>query len=842
MNDGDRQRAALVRELFDEVADLDDAARATWLQERGVDDGEVLAELDALVAADRQTGDPPVLSPHWLERLSAAATSRVGQRAGDYRLTELLGSGGMGDVYLAERDAGDFDQKVAIKLVRRDLVSAAVTRRFTEERRILARLRHPAIATMFGGGLTDDGRPYLVMEYVDGVPLDQHCAERDLPRARRIALVIAVCHAVAHAHARRTVHCDLKPDNVLVTADGEVKLLDFGIATALEDDDAGPPTALTPTYAAPEVLDGQAPSTAADVFSLGVLLYRVLAGTLPHPAHDGDLAARARMLRVTVPPSLGSADLDAICRRAMAPAPEDRYPSVAALADDLERALSHRPVEARRRTWRYVAGRFVRRHTAATAVAALVTVAIALLVGFYTRRLADERDRARAEAARARAVSDVAAGMLTVVDPSEVRGAPLAASELLRRAERHVDDGLAAYPVEQEHLQQVLAEVHNSLGSYADAERLARVALAGARRRGDAAVVAERLRVLGEALHQEDQLDDAEAAMREALALTEAGAGADSLDAAAAQLDLSAVLHDTGAYDEALALAEHALATYRARGVGPADLATALGAVEVLYLVRGDDALAEPVAREAVAASIAGNGEVHPMTAALDVDLGDALRHLGRYDDAEPFYREALEVRRTLYPGDNADVAHSLNHLARLVQQKGDPAAAEPLYREGLAMRRRLYPDGEAEVAASLGGLAKDLVALDRVDEALPLMREAYEMMRRLYGDDHPYTSASLASYAEIVDRSGDRGEAVRLYREALALARRNNAPDDFGLAGPTLGLGEVLCRGDAAERTEGRGLLSAAAALYAARVPADHPQRRAIAATLAACADAPAR
>ncbi|MCA9677349.1 MAG: serine/threonine protein kinase, partial [Myxococcales bacterium] len=334
MNDGDRQRAALVRELFDEVADLDDAARATWLQERGVDDGEVLAELDALVAADRQTGDPPVLSPHWLERLSAAATSRVGQRAGDYRLTELLGSGGMGDVYLAERDAGDFDQKVAIKLVRRDLVSAAVTRRFTEERRILARLRHPAIATMFGGGLTDDGRPYLVMEYVDGVPLDQHCAERDLPRARRIALVIAVCHAVAHAHARRTVHCDLKPDNVLVTADGEVKLLDFGIATALEDDDAGPPTALTPTYAAPEVLDGQAPSTAADVFSLGVLLYRVLAGTLPHPAHDGDLAARARMLRVTVPPSLGSADLDAICRRAMAPAPEDRYPSVAALADD----------------------------------------------------------------------------------------------------------------------------------------------------------------------------------------------------------------------------------------------------------------------------------------------------------------------------------------------------------------------------------------------------------------------------------------------------------------------------------------------------------------------------
>ena len=840
MNDADLQRAALLRELFDEVADLDDGDRAARLAERGIDDDAVLAELDALLAADRQTEDPALLSPHWIARLSEAATSRVGQRAGDYRLTELLGSGGMGDVYLAERATGDFEQRVAVKLVRRDLASAAVTRRFTEERRILARLRHPSIATMFGGGLTDDGRPYLVMEYVDGVPLDRHCAERDLPLERRVALVIAVCRAVAHAHARRTVHCDLKPDNVLVTGDGEVKLLDFGIATALEDDDAGPSTALTPTYAAPEVLDGQPPSTAADVFSLGVMLYQVVAGTLPHPPHDGDFAERARMLRTATPPPLGSADLDAICRRAMAPAPEDRYPSASALADDLERMRTLRPIEARPRTWRYVTGRFVRRHTAATVVAATVTLAIALLVVFYTRRLADERDRARAESARARAVSEVAAGMLTAVDPSEVRGAPLSARQLLLHAEHRVDDGLAAYPAEREHLQQVLAEVHNSLGSYADAERLARIALAGARRRGDDEAVGVRLRVLGEALREEDHLAAAEAAMREALALVVKHHGPDSLPTAAAKLDLSGVLYDAGAYDEALALAEQALAIHRAHHAEPADLATSLGAVEVLYLVKGEDARAEPVAREALAASIASNGEVHPVTAGLYVDLGDALRHLGRYDDAEPFYRKALEVRRTLYPRDNADVAHSLNHLARLVHQKGDPAAAVPIYREALAMRRRLYPDGHGEVAASLGGLAKALVDLDRVDEALPLMREAYEMMRRLYGDDHPYTSATLASYAEIVDKSGDRTEAVRLYREALALARRNDAPDDIGLVGPLHGLGEVLCRGGATERAEGRGLLREAAALYAPRLPADHPKRRAIAAELDACTAGP--
>ncbi len=836
MTSADNLRAALVRELFDEVADLDDAARSAALAARTVDD-DVLAEVDALIAADRRTDDAPLLSPGWLERLGAIAASRVGQRVGDYRLTALLGSGGMGDVYLAERAAGDFDQQVAIKLVRRDLASPAVTRRFTEERRILARLGHPSIATLFGGGLTDDGRPYLVMEYVDGVPLDRYCVERALPIDRRVELVIAACHAVAHAHAQRTVHCDLKPDNVLVTADGEVKLLDFGIATVLEDDAAGPSTALTPSYAAPEVLDGEPPSTAADVYSLGVVLHQLVAGAVPHPPDDRGLAARAALLRTTPPPPLPSADLDAICRRAMAPSAADRYPSVAALADDLARMRAHRPVEARARTVGYVTARFVRRHTAASLVAAAVAVAIALLVVFYTLRLADERDRARVETARARAVSDVAASLFSAVDPNEVRGAPLSAHELLRRAERRIDEALAAYPDEQDRLRAVLAEVYRNLGHTADAERLARAGVVAARVRRDDVALAARLGLLGDALRQRGELEGAEAALREALALVEARYGRVSAEGAASLLDLSTVLYDEGKYDEALVPANEAVLFARMRGAGPEVLSRALGAVEVLHLVRGDYALAEQEAREALAMSIEAHGEVHPDTAALVNDLGDAIRKQGRLKEAEPLYRRALALRRTLYTGDNADIAQTLNHLGRLLHQQGKPAEAEPILREALAMRRRLYPDGHAEVAASLGSLAKALVDLGRLGEASAKMREAYEMLRALYGDDHPYTAGSLASYAEIVATSGDRVTAIRLYREALALSRRIQPPGDFLLAGPESGLGETLCAGGGRDdRREGRALLEEAAAIYAAKLPAGHASRRAVAAQLATC------
>jgi serine/threonine-protein kinase len=833
--------ASLVRELFDEIADLDEDARTARLAERGIADEAVLSELDALLAADRVTGEQPLLSPGWLERLGVAAQSRVGQRAGDYVLTELLGSGGMGDVYLADRAGGDFEQKVAIKLVRRDLASPAVTRRFEEERRILARLRHPSIATLFGGGVTDDGRPYLVMEYVDGVPLDRFCSERELGTERRVALVAEVCRAVAHAHARRTVHCDLKPDNILVTAAGEVKLLDFGIATALESDQPGPNTAMTPSYAAPEVLEQTALGTAADVYSLGVLLYRLVSGQLPHPIDDGGLTQRAAMLRETpMRPLAASRDLDAICRRALAPAPEDRYASVAALADDLDRALERRPVTARPRSVRYVAGRFVQRHTVATLAAAAVVAAIAALVAFYTLRLAGERDRARAESARALAVSDVAVGMLTAVDPTEVRGEPLSARDLLLHAERRVDDALAAYPDERRRLLAVLGQVHRNLGHSADAERLARAALADARRRGDDDAVDAALANLGDALREQSQLDEAQQVLREALTRADARHGRDSLAAARPRLNLAAALEDAGEYDDALVLAEEALAIHRARGAGDEELADALGAVAGIQAPRGEYVIAGRLSREALAASVAASGEVHPYSASLTLDVGYALRKQGRFDEAEPFYRRALALRETLYPGDHADVAHSLNHLARLLHQQGKPAPAEPIYRRALEMRRRLYPGGHAAVGASLGGLAQLLEDLGRVDEAVPLARESYEMMLALHGDEHPYTAGALGTYAALVGRAGDRPRAIELYRRSLALLRRTSAAP-IRLGGALFNLGRMLCDGDsAAERAEGRAMLEESRAIHDAALPDGNPVRDGVAAGLAACTSGP--
>lgn len=835
MSDAGLAREILVRELFDELADADDTRRAEVLAERNITDAGVISELDTLISADRRVEDEPLLSPGWLARLGTAATQRLGQRVGEYAITELLGSGGMGDVFLAERADGAFDQTVAIKLVRRDLASPAVIDRFTHERQILARLNHPNIATLHGGGLTDDGRPYLVMEYVDGEPLNRYCADAELPVYGRLALFVSACRAVAHAHARLTVHCDLKPDNILVNNDVGVRLLDFGIATALEADAPRFGAAMTPAYAAPEVLDQQPVTTSADVYSLGVILYELLDDALPYRLDHLTLTERAERVRaLPVPAARGPRDLAAICRKAMAPEPSDRYESAAALADDVERFVERRPVRARGRAWPYVAAKLAQRHAFAAGGAVVALAIIASLIVLYTRGIAAERDRARAESERARAVSNILIGMLTDVDPTEVRGAPLTAQELLARAEARLDDELRDYPDERARIVTVLGQANYNLGHYADAERVFRAALATDRERGATdAEIAELLAHLGNSLREQSKFDEAELVMTEAEQLRERAHGSESLEFADIVLEHANLAIDLGRYDDALSLAERARAIHDRVG-DRADQIRSGTIIASAQSARGEYAAAEPLFREALEASIATDGEEHPHTAELYLDVGYVLRKQGKLGEAEPFYRRALTLREKLYDGDHADVAHSLNHLARLLHQQGKPAEAEPIYRRALAMRRRLYGDSHAAVTASLGGLAQVLRDLDRLAEATPLMKEAYEIVQRLHGDDHPYVAAALGTWAHMVWLEGRRAEAIEMFRRSLVIAREVLAPDHLGVASASFQLGNVLCQ--AGEAAEGRLLLEEAAAIRAAKLPADHPMRVGVADALTDC------
>jgi serine/threonine-protein kinase len=835
MSEAGLAREILLRDLFDELADADDTRRAEVLAERDITDEGVISELDTLISADRRVEQEPLLSPGWLARLGTAATQRLGQHVGEFAITELLGSGGMGDVFLAERADGAFEQTVAIKLVRRDLATPAAIERFSHERQILARLNHPNIATLHGGGLTEDGRPYLVMEYVDGEPLNRYCIDDDLPVGRRLELFASACRAVAHAHARLTVHCDLKPDNILVNDDVGVRLLDFGIATALEADAPRFGAAMTPAYAAPEVLDQEPVTTSADVYSLGVILYELLGDELPYGLDHLTLPERAERVRTTpVPLARGPRDLAAICRKAMAPDPSNRYDSAAALADDVERFVQRRPVLARGRSWSYVAAKLVQRHAVATVGAAIAVAVIAALIVVYTRGMATERDRARAESARAHAVSNVLIGMLTDVDPTEVRGEPLTARRLLARAESRLGEELDAYPEERARIVQVLGQAHYNLGHYADAERVFRSMLAaGGERDADSARRAELLTWLGNALREQSKFDEAEKVVAEAVELRERTHGPDSIQVADALLERANLAIDLGRYDDALALAERARAIHKKVG-DSSDQMRSVTIVASAQSARGEYVAAEPLSREALEASIKTNGETHPRTADLYLDVGYALRKQGKLDDAEPFYRSALDIREKLYEGDHADLAHSLNHLARLLHQQGKPAEAEPIYGRALAMRRRLYGDAHAAVTASLAGLAQVLIDLDRLAEATPLTKEAYEIVQRLYGDDHPYVAAALGTWAHTLWLGGQRAEAIEMFRGALVIARKVHAPDHLGVASATFRLGKVLCEVGAAK--EGRVLLEEAAKIRAAKLTADHPLRVRVADAMTSC------
>ena len=431
---------------LDRALGLSPAERPAWLAELGGKDPSLAADLAALLARHDD-----VRRAAFLEQAAAPVLGEpalVGQRVGPYTLQSLIGQGGMGSVWLAERSDGRFTGRAAIKLLNVSLLSSGGGERFRREGSILARLRHPHIAQLSDAGISGLGQPYLVLEHVDGEPIDRYCDGRRLDVAQRVRLMLDVVSAVAHAHAHLVVHRDLKPSNVLVTGAGDVKLLDFGIAKLLQGDfGEGEPaltregeSALTPEYAAPEQLTGEPVTTATDVYALGVLLYALLTGV--HPAGGNSVAERLRAIvegefprasqaagaaaaparratpeeaaarRGTTPERLRAAlrgDLDNILAKALARRPPERYASATALAEDLDRYLRHEPVSARRGTLAYRTAKLLRRNPAAATLGTAALLAVAL--GVATTRAEARRARehaALAEAQRARAEATVA--------------------------------------------------------------------------------------------------------------------------------------------------------------------------------------------------------------------------------------------------------------------------------------------------------------------------------------------------------------------------------------------------------------------------------------------------
>ncbi|HMB70990.1 MAG TPA: serine/threonine-protein kinase, partial [bacterium] len=724
----------------------------------------------------------------------------AGTVIGPYRVVETVGQGGMGSVVLAERWDGEFEHRVALKLVRDG--RPEIVERFRHERQILAGLRHPNVATLLDGGLTEAGQPYFAMEYVDGERITDWCDRSRLDVDARLALFGDVCRAVQYAHRNLVIHRDLKPGNVLVTRDGTVKLLDFGIAKLLDadgDGDAATTAArfLTPAYAAPEQVLGEPTSTATDIYSLGVLLYELLTGRNPH----GDTSASARIARAVVsddPPSASAAlveeradlrggdaatvrrrlrgDLDNILQKALRKSPEERYPSAEELRMDLERHRKRLPVSARADTLGYRISRFARRNP--VGAGAIAAGLLAVLVGtagvaWQADVAARERDRAREQAARAETVKEFLLDLFEAADPMTSAGGEVTAVEVAERGAERLASGFSDQPSLRAELSGTLGGVFLQLGEYGRADTLLARAVAEHRALGDEPQLVDALVNQSAARLWQRRLDEAEAAAREAIERAGTLSPPDGARLGAARLSLALLQLERGEFADAETILRDGIEGIRGSpDADPRRLSDHLSHLAFALKSQGDPPGAVAAMEEAVAIERELDPEGGlPLAIALS-GYADALADVDRMEESNAAARESLEIMRREH-GDKAHprVGVVASKLARTVRELGRPEEAVPLGLEAIEVFRESLGDEHAIVAQAYNNLAVTYQALDDDQGALEAYREAVRIGRAAFGPRHPEMVTFLGNYGGRLLAFDRLDEAEDALAEAIAIA-----------------------------------------------------------------------
>ncbi len=807
-------------EVFNQVFDLPEDQRRLRLDQLCPDDRTLRQEVESLVRAHQ-------LAEHFTQagftvsvgELSTAAFDLApARKLGPYTLLRELGRGGMSTVFLAARADDEFDRLVAIKTLS-PAGGAGGYERFRAERQVHANLEHPGIARLYGGGTTERGVPYIVMEYIeDGEPIADYCQGHALDPRARIALFRSVLDAVAYAHRNLVVHRDLKPNNILVKPDGASKLLDFGISKLLtvEGSDWDPtgvgPGPLTPSYASPEQILGEPITTASDVFSLGVLLFRLLAGRLPYP---GSLGERLRALKdETRPPSLESAasaeepdaaaagsflaldrgrrgDLEAIVVKALEHQPGQRYSSVELLDDDLHRWQEGLTVSAQPPTVTYRMSRWLRRNWLVASFAATVAVTLlasSIFLAAQAGELARERDRAQEEAAKSERALDLLLGFFEGSDPAKAQGADISVRDVLLAAEPRIERELATQPRAQAALFESVGRVFYNLGSIDDAERLL-----------------ERARELWQQT-----------------AWPETATGATTLDF------LAQVRILRGDHDGALELFERGRRLRRAEfGAGSLEDAVSWVHVARVQLLLYQPREAETAARRAlqIFRELGEEGyEQHRIQASFN--LAEALLKQERLDQAVPLYDSVLEDARAHLGSHHPDTLEVLFVVTDLKSRDpGQLDVAERYARENIAARGHIYQHQDhQDMATALDMLATVLAKRGDLDGALEASAQAIALQRRLMGDESPALAVSLANLGWFhLFRRHDPASAEPVLRQGLDMLEKYYPPEASLLGYPLIALGR--CRVLAGEPGQGQPYLERALAIRRAAYSEESPR-----------------
>ena len=745
-----------------------------------------------------------------LHRRSSSA-SLEGRRIGPYELVEELGHGGMGRVFLGRRADGEFDQQVAIKCLGVAFPARKATKRFLAERQILATLDHPNIARLLDGGVTEAGQPYFVMEVVEGQRIDTYCRNNQLSIPDRLRLLIDVCSAVQYAHQKLVVHRDLKPANIFVTEEGQVKLLDFGIAKLLDPEamrvETMPHTRpgclpMTPTYASPEQVRGTDITTASDVYQLGIVLYELLTGRRPYSVEDRAPSEVERIIceEVPEPPSAATAsgdlsdadappaelhktlrgDLDTIVMTALRKEPDRRYDSADQLADDLRRFLNGRPVSAHPNSWTYRARKFVRRHrggVAAAVVIVLLLIGYGVTITWHSQRTQVALNRAQREARKSEQVTRFLVDLFERADPYQHSGSAvqlddtLTARELLDQGAARVRRELSDQPEVQATMMYTLGRIYRQRGYHDEAASLLDDAIAVQREHlppthpDRAKSLHERARLL----RYEGQTERAARLYRKSLSIQRMNFGEKHPDIADNIRELAIIAARDGRYAQADSLFREVLAMRTSlQGPHHPDVATALHTLGLLHVQKGELADAERLLRRSLTIRQRHADADHPLLAETLDRLGQVLVKQGALDAAEPRLREAQAIREKLFPEVHPSRAVTLNNMGRLLQKKGNYAAADSLHQTAQAIYQELYGTTNLDAANTLYERAQAHRAQSDYATAERLYERAAAMQRSLHGPEHPATQRSRKSLIDLY-QSWDKPEKADSLRSVVA-------------------------------------------------------------------------
>lgn len=750
-----------VEKLFHQIVEANSEEKQTILDTVAKEDLELYNLLKDLIESDGKGHHIFDASAHQLLEKIEDESDLLGMHVGAFQLESIIGTGAMGTVFQAKRVDGQFDQTVAIKILRSLVLDSTMKDFFKRERQILAKLNHPNIARLYDGGFTESERPFFTMEYVSGKNLLDYCQDNQLDLMGRLKLFLQVCSAVQYAHQNLIVHLDLKPQNIIVNKDGQVKLLDFGVSKILEDSEDGTGS-FTLAYASPEQIEKKDAGTQSDIYSLGLILFELAFGRHPFQQYFEDLSA-LKNAKIKgdfsfVPEDLKSktpfiSDLKYVCSKALKLNPENRFVSVDELQRDLRFYLTGYPISSHPKGWTYSFSKYLRRNSSLVASIAIAFLMLAFSGVYYTKRLSEERNIAQLEAKKANQITDLLSDVFMAADPNIGGADTITAVQLLNEGKENLERNLGDQPELFASIAFRLSEIYFNLGVYEKGREL-----------------------IFKSYEINQSLEDVSV---EVLSDNET--------------QISAMYYLLGKYDSSQIFSNMAINRLKnARIYGGESMASALTELgNVLYDI-GEFERAD-------SAYLASYEIYRELNEGVNVDeafvlhmIGANARQSGDYEKAEKYLMESLEMKKELFEEPHLEIAYTYNHLGSLYQSMKMDSIAMGYIEESLEQRRAILGEFHVETMASMANYARTLVRMGLPEQAIPIYERTLLITDSLVGKEHYYYWALIGSLGTAFLGQGELEMAKANFKLSIENFQKILPEGDPRIASPMDRLGKI--------------------------------------------------